>query len=177
ACSEADTALAAARRWGTPGAIGSALRACGLVAPPGEGLVLLREAVAELARSPRRLEHARGLADLGAGLRRRGERAPARQPPREALHLAQACGGLALATQAREELRATGVRVRRDARAGVDSLTPSERRIVERAAAGASNREIAQALFVTVKTVEMHLGHAYRKLGISSRNELAAHVG
>ncbi len=52
-------------------------------------------------------------------------------------------------------------------------LTPSERRIVDLAAGGATNAEIAQALFVTVKTVEMHLGNAYRKLGINSRRELA----
>lgn len=75
--------------------------------------------------------------------------------------------------RAREELPATGVRVRREALRGAASLTPSERRIAARAAAGASNAEIAQALFVTVKTVEMHLSNAYRKLGISSRNELA----
>ena len=129
-----------------------------------------------LERSPQKLEHARALVDLGAALRRQGERVAAREPLRRGLDLAHACGGLAVAERAREELTATGVRVRRDAQSGVDSLTPSERRIVERAAAGASNREIAQALFVTVKTVEMHLGHAYRKLGISSRNELAALV-
>ena len=110
-------------------------------------------------------------------MRRSGARAnavAAREPLREALALAHDCGGIAVRERAREELTATGVRLRRDAQTGLDSLTPSERRIVERAAAGASNREIAQALFVTVKTVEMHLGHAYRKLGISSRNELAA---
>jgi DNA-binding CsgD family transcriptional regulator len=61
----------------------------------------------------------------------------------------------------------------RPALTGLDSLTPSERRIADLAARGMSNPEIAQALFVTVKTVEMHLGHAYRKLGIRSRRELA----
>ena len=68
------------------------------------------------------------------------------------------------------------MRVQREAQTGSASLTPSERRIAERAATGASNREIAQALFVTVKTVEMHLGHTYRKLGISSRGELLAAI-
>jgi DNA-binding CsgD family transcriptional regulator len=63
--------------------------------------------------------------------------------------------------------------VRRDALSGLDSLTPSERRIVALAADGAGNPDIAQALFITIKTVEMHLGNAYRKLGISSRRELA----
>jgi DNA-binding CsgD family transcriptional regulator len=171
---EAATALAAARHWGTPGAVGTALRACGLVAETGKGIELLREAAATLEGSPQKLEHARALVDLGAALRRQGERVSAREPLRRGLDLAHACGGIAVAERAREELTATGVRLRRDAQSGVDSLTPSERRIVERAATGASNREIAQALFVTVKTVEMHLGHAYRKLGVSSRNELAA---
>jgi DNA-binding CsgD family transcriptional regulator len=63
--------------------------------------------------------------------------------------------------------------VRRDAQTGIAALTPSERRITEHAAAGATNAQIAQALFITVKTVEMHLHHAYRKLNINSRHQLA----
>ncbi len=80
---------------------------------------------------------------------------------------------MATAERAREELRVTGAKVRRPALSGLESLTPSERRIVDLAAAGATNPEIAQTLFVTVKTVEMHLGNAYRKLGIGSRRQLA----
>ena len=57
-------------------------------------------------------------------------------------------------------------------RTGVDSLTPSEHRVAGMAAGGQTNREIAQALFVTPKTVEMHLSHVYRKLGIRSRSQL-----
>jgi DNA-binding CsgD family transcriptional regulator len=72
-----------------------------------------------------------------------------------------------------QELRVTGARIHRPTSSGLDSLTPSERRIADLAADGASNPEIAQALFVTVKTVEMHLGNAYRKLDISSRRQLA----
>jgi DNA-binding CsgD family transcriptional regulator len=68
----------------------------------------------------------------------------------------------------------TGAKPQRPALAGLAALTPSERRVVDLAANGATNTEIAQGLFVTVKTVEMHLGNAYRKLGISSRRELAA---
>jgi DNA-binding CsgD family transcriptional regulator len=63
-------------------------------------------------------------------------------------------------------------RLRRAEAAGLATLTPSERRIAELAAGGATNAEIAQRLFVTVKTVEMNLGNAYRKLGISSRRQL-----
>jgi DNA-binding CsgD family transcriptional regulator len=58
----------------------------------------------------------------------------------------------------------------------VAALTASERRVVDRAAAGQTNRDIAQALFVTPKTVEVHLSNAYRKLGIRSRRELAGAV-
>ena len=57
--------------------------------------------------------------------------------------------------------------------AGVESLTPSERRVAALAAEGQTNREIAQALFLTVKTVETHLSNAYRKLDIRSRRDLA----
>jgi DNA-binding CsgD family transcriptional regulator len=65
-------------------------------------------------------------------------------------------------------------RPRRSALAGAAALTPSERRVATIAATGAMNREIAQTLFVTEKTVETHLGHAYAKLGVHSRHELEA---
>ena len=116
------------------------------------------------------------LVELGAALRRRGERVAAREPLRRALDLADTGGLDAIAARAREELRVSGARVRRPALSGLGSLTPSERRIVDLAAGGMSNPEIAQALFVTVKTVEMHLGNAYRKLDVRSRHELAGIV-
>src|SRR5436190_22592516 len=165
--------LAEARAWGTPRAIGMALRAAGLAAPGARGIALLEEAAEVLEGSPARLEHARALADLGAALRRANRRADAREPLRRALDLARHGGALAVARRAHEELAATGERLRPLAAAGADSLTPSERRIAELAAAGQSNREIAQALFLTVKTVETHLSNAYRKLDIRSRRELA----
>ena len=64
------------------------------------------------------------------------------------------------------------MRPRTSDQAGVASLTPSEMRVAELAAAGGTNREIAQTLFVTEKTVETHLGRAFRKLDISSRRRL-----
>jgi DNA-binding CsgD family transcriptional regulator len=79
-----------------------------------------------------------------------------------------------LAEEAHEELIATGARPRRVVRTGAASLTPSERRIAAMAAEGLSNRDIAQALFVTLRTVEMHLSNSFRKLGISSRTQLPA---
>jgi DNA-binding NarL/FixJ family response regulator len=88
--------------------------------------------------------------------------------------MAHRCGAEPLRLKAEQELAATGARPRRVLLTGVESLTASERRIVELAAAGASNPHIAQQLFVTRKTVETHLSHAYQKLGISSRQQLAA---
>jgi DNA-binding CsgD family transcriptional regulator len=144
----------------------------GLVAGGDGGLADLRAAVEQLERSPARRELARSLVELGGALRRRGLRVAAREPLRRALDIAAAGGLTATAERARAELGATGARVRRPAATGLGSLTPSERRIVDLAAGGASNPEIAQALFVTVKTVEMHLGNAYRKLDVHSRHEL-----
>lgn len=114
---------------------------------------------------------------LGALLRRRGARVESREPLRAGYELANACGAEALAQTARAELRASGVRVRRATVSGADALTASERRIAEMAAAGSSNAEIAQALFLTVKTVEMHLTSVYRKLDIHSRRALPAALG
>jgi len=116
----------------------------------------------------------RALLELGAALRRRGRRADARALLRPAADVAQRCGAGPLAERAHQELLACGARPRRLVLSGVDALTPSERRIAELAARGLANREIAQALFLTVRTVEMHLTGAYRKLGISSRRQLAA---
>jgi DNA-binding NarL/FixJ family response regulator len=150
------------------------VRASGLVQGGTRGLDLLADAVTVLEPSPARLEYARALTDLGAALRRANRRAAARDPLRQALDVADACGASPLAERARQELRAAGGRPRRPRISGVEALTASERRIAAMAADGPSNPEIAQALFITKKTVEAHLGSAYRKLDIHSRNRLAA---
>ena len=168
----AERELDRARAWGTPSAIGTALRVRGVLQTGEEGLRLLEEAVAMIAPSPVRLEYARALTDYGAALRRANRRADARAPLREALALALRGGALAIAKRAHEELAATGEKLRPLLAGGVESLTPSERRVAELAAEGLSNRDIAQGLFLTVKTVEMHLSRAYRKLDIGSRREL-----
>jgi DNA-binding CsgD family transcriptional regulator len=167
-------AVVRARAWGTAALLGRCLRAQGLVEGGREGIERLREAVSVLAESPRRLEHAHALVDLGAALRRAGERREAREPLRQGLDLAYACGATALVERARTELRAAGARPRRVRLTGVDALTPSERRVAEMAAQGLTNREIAQALFVTPRTIETHLGHAYQKLDVASREQLRA---
>jgi DNA-binding CsgD family transcriptional regulator len=161
-----------ARRFGAAGSIGIALRALGLVAGSERGVGLLEEAIAALATSEARLEHARALVDLGALLRRGGKRSAAIEKLRDGMERAHRCGATALVGYARDELRLAGVRPRRMAVTGRDSLTPAERRVADLAAGGMRNKEIAQALFVTKRTVEMHLSNAYRKLEISSRDEL-----
>jgi DNA-binding NarL/FixJ family response regulator len=165
--------LALARAWGAPRALGAALRTMGLVLGGGKGLALLEQAVDVVAKSPARLEHAKARTELGAALHRANRRTDARQQLSEALELATLCGAAPLAARAETELRATGARPRRIALRGVDSLTPSERRIAELAAEGPTNREIAQTLFVTPRTVEVHLTNVYRKLGIGARLQLA----
>ncbi len=167
-------ALEQARAWDTPTALAIALRAAGLATGGAEGIELLQEAVTATAGSSARYEHARSQTELGAALRRAGHRRDARPPLREGLDLADRCGALRLAARAREELIATGARPRRSALRGRDALTPSERRVAKLAAEGLGNREIAQALFVTLRTVEGHLTQTYMKLDITSRDQLAS---
>jgi DNA-binding CsgD family transcriptional regulator len=167
-----DAELDAARRWGAPGAIARTLRMLGTVRQD-DGLELLQEAVAVAEASPARLEHAKALIALGAAVRRTNRRADAREPLAHGLELANRCGADALEETARTELYAAGGRPRRDALSGPESLTPSERRIADLAAEGHTNRDIAQTLYVTPRTVEGHLTSIYRKLGISTRNALS----
>jgi DNA-binding CsgD family transcriptional regulator len=164
--------LRRARRWGAASGIGVALRATALVEGGAASVDRLREAVEVLEGSPARLEHARALTDLGAALRRGNRRAEARGALTDGLDLAERCGARALAQRARTELRAAGGRPRQPRGTGVQQLTASERRVAELAAEGRSNPEIAQALFVTRKTVETHLGHVYQKLDVSGRGQL-----
>ena len=165
------------RRWGAERAIGVSLRVLGLVEGGESGEQWLREAVQVLAGSPARLEHARALVDLGAALRRGNSRSEARKLLRQGVELAHQCGASALVTRGNDELAATGAHRRTVLLSGLDELTASERRVAQMAAEELSNKEIAQALFVTVKTVEQHLGRVYRKLNISSRRQLAAALG
>src|SRR5205823_539116 len=145
------------------------------VAAGGErGAALLREAVDAFEHGDARLERARALADLGALLRRRNRRSEARELLREELDAAHRSGARRLARQAETELRASGARPRRVVLTGVDSLTASERRIAEFAGEGLTNREIAQTLFITNRTVEGHLTSVFRKLRVHSRDELPA---
>jgi DNA-binding CsgD family transcriptional regulator len=166
--------LVAAERFGAPGALGIARRLLGLATGGAEGLELLRGAVDSLQLSARRLELARALVDYGAALRRHKQRTAARDPLRRGLDLAQRCNASTLAQHAAEELRASGARPRRFLLTGVESLTPSELRIARLVAQGHSNPHVAQTLFVTRATVESHLHSIFRKLDLSSREQLPA---
>ena len=167
-----DRVMAEARRWDAPSTYSHVLRAAAALEGGARGIELLQEAVDLLEGSPRRLQRIHALVDLGAALRAAGRRSEARQPLREGLELARQCGAAREARRAHAELEATGETVRRYTPIGVESLTPSERRVADLAASGMTNRQIAQTLFVTVKTVEAHLSSAYHKLDIRSRREL-----
>lgn len=167
----AEASLAIARTYASPEATGLALRTLGVLTADIDAL---SEAAGILAVTETRLEHARALVELGAALRRANHRRDAREPLHAGLDLATRLGATALRRQAIEELVATGARPRRHRRTGVEALSPSERRVARLAAEGQRNRDIAQALFVTTKTVEVHLSSCYRKLGITSRTDLAA---
>jgi DNA-binding CsgD family transcriptional regulator len=166
-----------ARAWGAPQSIGVALRTLGLVEGGSSGEKLLQEAVDVLADSQWRLEHAKALVELGAALRRGNKRSDSREFLRQGLELAHKLGATALEERAQTELAATGARPRRLMLSGLESLTPSERRVAEMAAENMTNKDIAQALFVTPKTVEVHLSSVYRKLEISSRAQLPDALG
>ncbi|MFC9690495.1 ATP-binding protein [Kribbella sp. NPDC056951] len=161
--------LELAERWQGARALGRVRRNLGLVLGDGE---LLAASVAVLTDSAAKLELAASLLEHGAHLRRTGQRMEARDLLSRALDQAEACGATPLAEQARAELTAAGFRPRRNRLTGRAALTASELRVAELAAAGATNREIAQDLFLTVKTIELHLSSTYRKLGISSRGAL-----
>jgi DNA-binding CsgD family transcriptional regulator len=164
--------LEIARGWGSPGTVGRSLRVLGTILR-ADGIEPLEEACELLERAPARLEHAKALAALGAALRHWRKPTDAREPLRRALELADACGAQPLVDAVRAEIYATGARPRTTALRGVLALTASERRVAGLAADGQTNRDIAQTLYVTPKTVEVHLSNAYRKLGIGSRRELA----
>ena len=113
---------------------------------------------------------------LGRTQRIAGERTEARETLKQAIVLAERSGAKAVADQALDEMSAAGGRPRVRDSAGAGSLTSSEMRVARLAAGGATNREIAQQLYLSQKTVEMHLRNVYRKLEVPGRAHLAAHL-
>lgn len=149
------------------GMLGQALRISGEVAGgTDDGLALLERSVAVLAGSEARLQEARSRVALGAALRRAGRRVEGRDELRRGRELAHRLGAVPLADRAATELALAGGRAGRIELTGVAALTSAERRVCALAATGLRNRDIAQRLFVSTKTVEVHLSRAYRKLGV-----------
>jgi DNA-binding CsgD family transcriptional regulator len=173
----AEAHLEAAREFGAPRTLGAALRAVAVVEGGERALELLPEAVGVLERSPSRLELIRALVDQGALLRSLGKRSHARAALKRALEEAAPTTAEALRDRARAELAMTGGAPGGERLTGPEALTPSERRVVELAANGRSNPDIAAELFVSRKTVEFHLSNAFRKLAVGSREELLDALG
>jgi len=161
-----------AERFGAPRAIGVARRAAALTEGGSAVEEGLRSAAKLMSDCGARVELAYTLVELGGAIRRAGRATEARKPLREALAVAEGIGAHRAARLAREELQRAGGRAAKSEHGG-DQLTPSELRVAELAAAGRTNREIANELFVTVKAVEWHLGNSYRKLAIRGRAGLA----
>lgn len=172
AAAEAEVYAALAAEWGTRRALGHAARMRALVAPRTRAISLLEEARTHFTASHARLELARCLTELGARRRAAGERRAARTVLRDAHDAAHACRATALCERARAELLLAGGRPRPAAGAGLGALTPAERRVADIAASGATNREIARQLYLSPKTIEMHLRSAYRKLDLAGRDGL-----
>ncbi len=170
----AEEELELAEGIGAPGAKGKALHALGRIEEPGGRVEAFEEAVACLERTEHTLELATALVDLGAALRRGRRRKDARDPLRRALDLAGRCGAAQLVRRAERELGATGAKPRRQAMSGLGALTPREQQVANLVGEGMSNREIAETLFVTAKTVEWHLRHIFEKLSVDAREELRA---
>ena len=157
-----------------PTAIARASRTAGMLSRNEAAIARLRQSADAVHESPARLEHARSLIELGAALRRSGRRREARELLVVGLEESRPCGALRLMRRATEELRTAGARPRRDEFRGRNALTASELRIASLAATGKTNTEIAQQLFITLKTVETHLTHVYQTLDISGRRHLGA---
>jgi DNA-binding CsgD family transcriptional regulator len=161
------------RARGVAGAEARILLARAAALPESQRTEVLREADTAARRSPSRLVQAESALARGIELRRAGHRTDARGPLREAQHLASLAGAAVLEQRAHDELVIAGARPQRVALAGIDALTAAERRVAELAAEGLRNRDIAETLFVSLKTVESHLGHIYSKLDIRGRSQLA----
>jgi DNA-binding CsgD family transcriptional regulator len=161
-----------AERWGTTAARGATRRLEALTLDGEARLAGLAAADIVLAGSPAGLERARCQLDLGVARRANGQAREARHVLRAAYDGAGHCGAAVLAAHARTELLAAGARPRRQQLTGLQALTASERRVCDLAVGGLTNAQIAQRLFVTRSTVEKHLGHAYDKLGVTSREGL-----
>ena len=159
---------------GQPWALARAARCRGLLAQEDAMASCFEEALSLHARTPDVFEAARTRLAYGARLRRARKRIAARAQLRTAGEIFEQLGARPWLDQASAELAASGERARLRDASTLDELTSQELRIARLLADGLTTREAAAAIFVSPKTVEYHLGHVYRKLGINSRAALAA---
>ncbi|XVU22823.1 AAA family ATPase [Actinoplanes sp. CA-054009] len=174
---EADRELLIRRRHGPSYRLALALRRRSSFAPAREAVAMLAEAVEVCAGTPRLPVLARVRASHGAALRRAGRLREARAELAAALDLATRVGLDRLAGRLAGEIRAAGGRPRRTRVTGIASLTAGQAAVARLAAAGCTNREIAERLYITIKTVETHLNAVYRKLAVPGRDHLAQFSG
>jgi DNA-binding CsgD family transcriptional regulator len=160
---------------GFVGQLAPAARCRGLLASAQDFAEVFEEGLEHCERLPRPFERGRLELCFGERLRRSGHRVEARTHLRQALAVFDYLGARPWAEKARSELRASGETIRAHDPAARDELTPQELKVALVIAEGASNQEAAAALFLSPKTIEAHLGRAYRKLGIHSRSELIRH--
>jgi DNA-binding CsgD family transcriptional regulator len=165
------------RASGTDWALGTLAQAQALTSPGHDAEVLFRTSITHLQRCRMRAHLARAELLFGEWLRRGRRRREARGHLREACEMFESMGAKGFAARAAAELAASGERVRRRSRETVHSLTPHERRIARLVSNGATSSQVAAQLFISPRTVEYHLSKIFRKLGISSRTELAGALG
>jgi len=161
---------------GTPLCLGFLARSRALLANDASAESLYKEAIAHLTTPGTRTELARSYLLYGEWLRRQGRRRDARDQLRTAYEMFASMGMAAFAERARVELLATGERARRRTVETQSQLSPQEAQIARLAAKGIRNQEIASQLFISDRTVEYHLAKVFRKLGVSTRTQLASHV-
>jgi len=168
--------VAAARSWGTPGAIGAALSGQALCMAADQRATLLPEAIELLEASPARLDLAAALLALGETMTDLGMTDAGLDLLWRGVELAQSCGAHALVARGQSARRAAGARPLRVLARDGETLSPGQRKVFDLAVRGCSPREIAEALFITIKAVEDELRGIYAELGLREPGDLVASV-